>query len=108
MKTYNSYLFLIAVLLLFFSCKKKDTEEVCEINIDTIDFSFGIDYKNTHKYLIPGEESDLSEVYLVEIRNAVGIPGNSIDSILLVCHWINRNFSYENAGGSMTGVNTAD
>ena len=80
----------------------------CEINIDTIDFSFGIDYDNPAKYLIPGEESDLNDIYLEEIRNAVGTPNNNIDDILLICHWVNQNFTFENAGGAMAGVNTVD
>ena len=69
---------MLAISLLFASCYKEDEEndippvsKECNINIDTIDFTFGIDYEDHEKYLSPGEESDLSDVYLEEIRNAV-------------------------------------
>ena len=93
------------------ACSNDDEPEVdkeCKIDIDTIDFSFGIDYNDPGKYLIPGEESDLNDIYLEEIRDAVGTPENSIDDILLVCHWINQHFKFDNAGGGMAGKNTVD
>jgi hypothetical protein len=111
MKTYTILIILIAIPLLFGSCTNNDitdTLEECEIDIDAIDFTFGIDYANPEKYLIPGEESNLKDTYLEEIRNKVGTPGDSIDDILLVCHWINQNFTFENAGGAMIGKNTVD
>ncbi len=89
MKTYTILIILIAIPLLLGSCSEDnvtDTLEECEIDIDTIDFTYGIDYANPDKYLIPGEESDLKDTYLEEIRNKVGTPGDSIDDILLVCH----------------------
>ena len=111
MKASKLYILLITIPLLLIVCCDKDetdTPEECNIDIDTIDFSFGIDYDNPEKYLVPGEESDLSDIYLEEIRNAVGTPGNSIDDILRVCHWINRNFTLEDGGGAMAGKNTVD
>jgi len=107
----KNFILLIAIPLLFVSCSKDgvtDTLEECKIDIDTIDFTFGIDYSNPEKYLIPGEESDLEDTYLEEIRSNVGTPGDSIDDILLVCQWINQNFTFENAGGAMAGKNTVD
>ena len=102
---------LIVFLLLFISCelcKNIDPPPDCNFDIDSIDFSFGIDYDNPEKYLIPGEESDLKDSYLAEIRNAIGTPGHNIEDILRVCHWINQNFTFENAGGAMMGVNTVN
>jgi len=111
MKTYTILIILIALPLLWESCSKDDvtgTLEECEIDVDAIDFSFGIDYATPEKHLIPGEESDLKDTYLEEIRTKVGTPGDSIDDILPVCHWINQNFTFENAGGAMIGKNTVD
>jgi len=97
-------------LLLLVCSKEKEPEIIkeCTIDIDTTDFSFGIDYNDPESYLIPGEESDLSTAYLEEVRSAIGTPGNNLEGILLVCHWINQNFTFENAGGAMAGKNTVD
>lgn len=93
------------------SCSKdsrKDISKDCLIDIDTIDFTFGIDYNDTVKYLIPGEQSNLNDTYLGEIKDAIGTPENNIDGILLVCQWVNQNFVFSNAGGNMIGKNTVD
>jgi len=106
----NSILFLVLLILLA-SCQKKEEPEIekeCNTDISFLDFTFGIDYKDWDKYLIPGEESDLSEVYLEEIRIAIGTPEDKITDILQVCHWINQNFKAEIAGGAMMGKNTVD
>jgi hypothetical protein len=111
MRTYNIFFLLLAILILSFSCSKDDVvnpSHECKIDIDTIDFTFGIDYDNPEKYLIPGEESDLKDNYLEEICNIVGIPNDSIDDILHVCHWINQNFTFEDARGAMIGENTVN
>lgn len=97
--------------LLLTSCKKEDEPTVdkeCKIDISTIDFTFGIDYEDQDKFLIPGEESDLSDIYLEEVRNAIGTPEDHMDGILRVCHWINQQFEFENTGGAMMGKNTVD
>lgn len=105
------YILIIIPSLLF--CSKNDEannvsdiDKNCYINIDTIDFTFGIDYTDLDKYLIPGEESDLDDIYLEQVRRAVGTPFESLDDILRVCHWVNQNFKFENAGGTMAGKNT--
>lgn len=100
-------------LLLFNSCSdNKETEEIidreCRIEIDTIDFTFGVDYKDTIKYLTPGEQSDLDDLYFQEIKTSIAIPDNSIEGILSVCHWVNQNFRFENAGGAMIGKVNVD
>jgi len=97
--------------LLLFECSRDCGSEInkdCKIDIDTIDFTFGIDYNDPTKYLNPGEESDLRDIYLEEIENITGTPENSIADIQQVCYWINQNFTFENAGGSMAGKNTVD
>ena len=80
----------------------------CSFNADTIDFTYGIDYDHPEKYLVPGEQSDLSANNLEIIRNAIGTPITDIVGILDVCHCINQNFTFEDAGGAMAGVNTVD
>lgn len=100
--------FIICVTLSFLSlaCKKNDIDEPnteCLIKIDTIDFTFGIDYADTLTYLTSGAQSDLDDIFLDEIRNAIGTPENRIEDVLDVCQWINQNFSFENAGGGMIG-----
>ena len=110
-KALKTLILFTVILLLLVACSKDDGTDIskdCKIDIDTIDFSFGIDYNDPGKYLIPGEESDLNDIYLEEIQNAIGTPGNNIDDILLVCHWVNQNFTFDNAGGGMAGKNTVD
>jgi len=92
-------------------CSRDEDPEIdreCHIDISSIDFTFGIDYSDLDKYLIPGEESDLKDIYLEEIRAAIGTPGDTIEDILKVCHWINQQFVFENAGGAMMGKLTVD
>lgn len=81
---------------------------ICKFDIDTIDFTFGIDYEHPEKYLVPGEESDLSDENLEIVQSAIGTPTANIDGIMQVCHWVNQNFTFNNAGGTMAGVNTVD
>lgn len=88
--------------------KEPEIDKECHIDISTIDFSFGIDYSDPDKYLIPGEESDLKNIYLEEIREAIGTPEDTIRDIIKVCHWINQHFKFENAGGDMIGKLTVD
>jgi len=85
-----------------------ENDHECKINIDTIDFTFGIDYNNTAEYLIPGEESDLNDANLKEMQNAIGTPEDRIDDVVKICHWINNNFAFDNAGGAMAGKNTVN
>lgn len=80
----------------------------CSFSTDTLDFTFGIDYDHPEKYLVPGEESDLSTENFEMVQDAIGTPSADIDGIMNVCHWINQNFTFINAGGTMAGVNTVD
>ena len=98
----------IAIAILIYSCSRDDEIEKCDIDIDSFDFTFGIDYDNPASYLVPGEQSDLKTAYLEEIRTAIGTPTNDIDGVRSVCTWVNQNFQWENAGGSMIAKKTAD
>lgn len=100
-------------MLLSTSCsaeKEQDNQITleCNINIDTLDFTFGIDYDNPELYLIPGTQSTLSDSFYAEVVAALGEPASTISGALQVCHWVNQNFEFENAGGAMIGVNTVD
>lgn len=95
----------------FIGCSKDTVEKnlnECLINVDTIDFSFGIDYDHPEIYLVPGEQSNLSDYHFQEIQTSLGTLENSITDILKVCHWLNQNFTFINAGGAMAGKVTAD
>jgi len=113
---YRLPIYLLVTVLFFFSCEKEDdfeknTNEIytdCDFEIDAVDFSFGIDYDNPDKYLAPGEQSNLKNAYADEIQTAIGTPSHDISGILLVCHWVNQNFTFEDSGGAMAGVNTVD
>jgi hypothetical protein len=89
-------IFLLILQFLLFGCKTDDAPEIdkpCKIDISFIDFSFEIDYNDPDKYLVPGEQSDLKDVYLEEIRDALGTPGENTEDILELCHWINQHFT---------------
>lgn len=100
---------IIATIL---SCKIENnssvTDNPCSLNMENYDYSYGIEYDKPELYLIPGEQSDLDDEYLEEIRNITGIPAKSITGIRTVCHWFNQNFTFINAGGSMVGKNNVN
>jgi len=86
-----------------------ERQENCNFDVDTLDFSFGIDYDSPEKYLVPGTQSNLSDTYLGEVRAALGgPPENNLNGILSVCHWVNQNFNHQDAGGAMAGKNTVN
>ena len=88
--------------------KDAEIDKECHIDISIYDFTFGINYNDPGKYLIPGEQSNLNDIYKQEIQEAVGDPVDTIDYILELCHWINQHFEFEDAGGAMMGKNTVD
>lgn len=101
---------LLAVLPFFLGeCKRDEEEEVdtgCYVDISSYDYTFGIDHGDPGKYLIPGEQSDLTDSYREEVLEALGDPEDSIAIVLRLCEWVNQNFSFENAGGGMIGIPT--
>lgn len=108
-------LILVCLFTLFhISCEKSSDKETiseakeCHIDIDTLDFSFGVNYENVDAYLVPAEQSDLADSNLMEVTNALGVVSLNISGVIQVCHWVNQNFVFENAGGSMIGVPTVD
>ena len=97
---------LILTLLAVISCKKVDTvqsEYPCELDMERYDFSFGIEYDNPQKYLIPSDQSDVSSEYLEEIRELIGTPEMDLDGIKLVSDWFNKEFTFTSAGGANIG-----
>ncbi len=104
---------LFLVLLLTLSTCKKDSEIIepeptCTLDMANFDYSFGIDYSNPEIYLTPGEQSDLADNYLEEIRSDIGTPELNIAGIKTVCNWFQQNFTFSNAGGAMIGQKTVD
>ena len=111
MKVLRMFILFTLIPIQCIECSKesdKEDRKECLIKVDTIDFSFEIDYANPDKYLIPGTQSELNDSYLEEIRNSIGDPGNTIEDVLNVCHWVNQHFIFENAGGAMIGENTVN
>ena len=66
MKILDFRLIIICLLFLFLNCS--EDSPICKLNIDKIDFTFGLDYEHPDKYLISGEQSDLSIENLEEIK----------------------------------------
>ena len=111
MKAKNTLILLLVLSSFLLNCSKETKPEIdreCRIDISFMDFTFGIDHDDPAQYLIPGEQSNLSDVYLSEIRDVVGIPEDTIVFVLDLCDWINQNFTFENAGGGMIGIPTVD
>ena len=78
-----------------------ERKKKCE---NDVDFSFGIEYENPEDYLVPGEQSDLSDAYLGEVRATLErAPNKDMYGVFRVCQWVSQNFTFENAGGAMIG-----
>ena len=105
-------LILIMIIVSLLSCTKESSnpmvENPCTLDMENYDYSYGIEYDEPDKYLIPGEQSDLDSTFLEEIRVIIGTPEESIAGIKTVCHWFNQNFTFSNAGGSMIGKKTVN
>jgi hypothetical protein len=74
--------------------------------VENYDFSYGIDYDRPEKYLIPGEQSNLEDIYFEEIKTIIDPSEKNIVSIMTICNWFNQSFSFSNAGGDMIGKKT--
>lgn len=112
MRTFKVVLLLITLPLIIIACSKNENGDEdpfkCNFNVDTLDFTFGIDHRNPEKYIVPGAQSDLSSENFEMVRNAIGTPSHTIYGAKVVCQWINQNFTFDNAGGAMAGLNTVD
>ena len=91
-------LFCISLLLL--SCAKEDEPPVdysiCNLDMENFDFTYGIDYSEPQKYLLPAEQSEINESLFQEIRDSIGTVPLNLTGVLKVCQWINRNFNKVN------------
>lgn len=101
---------MILVIAVIIACSKnKDivipivVEEPCNLDMANYDYSFGIFYDEPQQYLVPGEQSDLDDKFLAEIVNSIGTPEQTLAGVKSVCRWVNQNFTFEDAGGSMIG-----
>ncbi|MBT5427292.1 MAG: hypothetical protein HOK84_13915 [Bacteroidetes bacterium] len=102
MKKLAVFFMLLAFSIFLSGCREKTSH--CPLDINEIDFTFGIDYDHPETYLIPGEQSDLSDENFELVRKSIDHLDDEFEEILRVCHWINRNFTFQDAGGSMAGV----
>jgi hypothetical protein len=105
------YLALYLVLPALLACSRDQEAEMdteCHMDISMYDYSFGIDHGDPGRYLIPGEQSNLSDFYLEEIREVLGEPWDSMPYVLRLCEWVGENFTFDNAGGGMIGIPTVD
>jgi hypothetical protein len=104
-------IFITVLIVCSLRCARENEEEMvheCLIDIDAIDFTFGMNYADTGRYLVPGEQSDLDAAYLEQVRNSVGDPEDSISFVQEVCRWVDTHFHFENAGGAMIGKVTVN
>jgi len=95
----------------FMGCSKSTAEKEsrdCMVNIDTIDFTFGIEYMHPEHYLVQGEQSEADLSHLDQIRGSIGDPVDSTGYLVDVCLWINQHFTFINAGGAMIGQVTVN
>jgi hypothetical protein len=86
----------------------KDDYSDCPIDMKTFDLSFGIDYEHPLIYLSPGDQSALSDSLFSEIRLLINDVSPTIKGVRDLSRWIQNNFRFDNAGGSMIGLKTAD
>ena len=90
----------LLLLILIFGCVKDDVPEVditkCNLDMETFDFTYGVDYSSPQKYLLPGEQSEIEESLFQEIRDSIGTVPQNLTGVLKVCHWINRTFKKVN------------
>jgi len=100
----------LLLLIFLFSCVKDEIPSVdpnkCNIDMENYDFSFGIDYSNPEQFLIPGEQSKLSDSWFQEVQDTIGEVPQSLIGVLKVCQWINFNFKKIN--GNDIGNKTID
>jgi len=97
----------ISAVLFCCSCNKEE-DPSCSLDMDSFDYSFGIHYANPDLYLIPGEQSNLKDEYLEEIRLITGTPELTIEGMRKICDWFGSSFSFNNKGGDMIGKPTID
>lgn len=104
----------VSVSLLFLSCEfhgiedQEDQPASCSLNMDSLDFSFGIQYDQPELYLQQGEQSNISDSLFALVLDEIGLLTDTLSSIQTVATWMNTTFTTEIAGGSMIGVPTVN
>lgn len=95
----NKIIFLILLILLF-GCVKNDEPDVdysiCNLDMEAFDSSYGIDYETPEKYLLPGDQSEISQTLYLEIKDSIGSVPHNMTGVLKICHWVNQNFTKVN------------
>ncbi len=80
----------------------------CETILAHFDRTFGLQYERPDIYVFQGEQSVLDSSNIKQIRSSLGSIEKNIPGLLSVVHWVNTNFTWVNAGGSMIGQVTAN
>ena len=65
--------------------------------------AFGIDYSQPDLYLIPGQQSALSDSFFDIVLQDLGQIAEGITGVKQICSWINTNFEVSPAGGALIG-----
>ena len=88
-------IFVLVVLTLLAGCESGELSvdfSICNMDMNSYDFSYGIDYSEPDKYLVSGDQSVLNDIFFKEIRSSIGRVPHSVSGVLKICSWINRNF----------------
>ena len=97
------------LLTLLFSCVKNDEPKIdysiCNLDMESFDSGYGIDYDTPEKYLLAGDQSEISQGLFQEIKDSIGSVPKNLTGVLKVCHWVNRNFT--KVSGNDIGNKTA-
>lgn len=99
----------MSTAFLAIGCYKEDEKDIdngsseCLIDMDTFDLAFGIDYSQPDLYLIPGQQSALSDSFFNIVHKDLGQIAEGMTGVKQVCNWINANFDVTPAGGALIG-----
>ena len=100
------------LLLLLLSCSKDKNDHPdsvgCQLDMEVFDLSFGINYSSPSDYLIPGNQSRLSDEHFQMVYEDIGEVSTTISGVKSLANWILQNFQWVNAGGNEIGQNTVD
>ena len=85
---------------------KKETKKVDSRSVNIkYNIAFGIDYANPEKYLVQGEQSQISDTEALEILYS---DEKSLDHLGYIYCWLKNEFTAYSAGGRTIGVVTVD
>jgi transglutaminase-like putative cysteine protease len=115
---YRYFLLVVFILMLNISCfdhvsdpsenhGEIFTDTLCKLDYDQLIVDFDIDYSSPDSFLLPGAQSTLDSASIIQIQNIFSPYSSDLLLIRTLCQWVNQNYTWENAGGSMVGKVTA-